>query len=131
MIVWPVTSSSRMTANRSAVLIAGDQFQTTVSGVRMMNAIRTTTWMRKQPRPGPRAGSRSAPLYWTGPVWRGGRGGVGSARGSRGGTGAEAGGWSAGGAGDGSAGSVSGGSVVTRRNDTGGCVPALPTPEGT
>ena len=57
-----------MTANSSTVLIAIGQFQATVSGVRMMNATSTTSWIRKQPSPGPRAGSRSAPLYWTGPV---------------------------------------------------------------
>ena len=45
---------------------------------------RTITWNRKQPRPGPRAGSRSEPLYWIGPVGRGRRGGVGSAFGSSG-----------------------------------------------
>ena len=38
---------------------------------------RTTSWNRKQPRPGPRSGSRSSPRYWTGPVARGRRGGVG------------------------------------------------------
>ena len=57
-----------MTANRSAVLTATGQFQATVSGVRMMKIASTTIWIRKQPRPGPRAGSRSSPRYWTGPV---------------------------------------------------------------
>ena len=49
------------------------QFQATLSGVRTMKTTSTTTWNRKQPRPGPRSASRSSPLYWTGPVWRGRR----------------------------------------------------------
>ena len=85
MMVWPVTSSSRMTENNRIVLTTGGQFQTTLSGVRKMKTTRMMTWNRKQPRPGPRSASRSSPLYWTGPVvGRGLRGGVGSARGSNG-----------------------------------------------
>ena len=76
-------SSSRITANSSAALIQEGQSHTTLSGVRTMKTTRTTSWNRKHPRPGPRSGSRSSPLYWTGPVGRGRRGGVGSAFGSR------------------------------------------------
>ena len=111
MIVWPVTSSRKITAKSRAALTGAGQFQTTVSGVRKMKKTRTTSWNRKHPRPGPRSGVRSSPRYWTGPVGRGRRGGVGSAFGS----------------GIGAAGSdglfgVSEGSAVgsvTRRNDTG------------
>ena len=111
MIVWPVTRSSRITENSRIVLTIGGQFQTTLSGVRKMKKTRTTTWNRKQPRPGPRSASRSSPLYWTGPVFGRGRlGGVGSAFGSNGGSAAS----------DGSA-----GWSVTRRNDTGGTRRAL------
>jgi hypothetical protein len=78
MIVWPVTSNRKMTANRSAALTAGGQFQTTLRGVRMISQTSTTSWNRKHPSPGPRAASRSSPLYWTGPVGGGRRGGVGS-----------------------------------------------------
>ena len=103
MIVWPVTSSRKMTANSRMALIAGGQFQTTLSGVRKMNTTRMTSWNRKQPSPGPRSGSRSSPLYWIGPVGRWRRGGVGSTSGSTGGS--------------------TGGGVgsVTRRNDTVRC----------
>src|SRR5436190_4356511 len=66
MIVWPATSRSAITANSSTALIHAGQFQITVSGVRTMNRIRTATWNRKQPSPGPRSASRSSPLYWTG-----------------------------------------------------------------
>ena len=67
MIVWPVVSSSPMTANSRIALTASGQCQATLSGVRTTKNTRTATWNRKQPRPGPRSGSRSAPLYWTGP----------------------------------------------------------------
>ena len=56
MIVWPVTSSSRITEKSRIVLTIGGQFQTTLSGVRTMKTTRMTTWNRKQPRPGPRSG---------------------------------------------------------------------------
>src|SRR6478736_6229434 len=95
MIVWPVTRRRPMTAKSRTVLTAIGQFQATLNGVSTMNTTRTTTWILKQPRPGPRSASRSSPLYWTGPACRGRRGGVGSARGSL-------------------------GSSVTRRNDTAG-----------
>jgi hypothetical protein len=36
MIVWPVTSSRRITAKSRAALTGNGQFQTTVNGVRMM-----------------------------------------------------------------------------------------------
>ncbi len=87
MIVWPVISRSPMTANSRPALTATGQFQTTVSGVSTMKISRTASWIRKHPRPGPRAGASSSPRYWTGPVWRGRRGGVGSAFGSTGGVG--------------------------------------------
>ena len=54
------------TANRSTVLIQSGHCQTTLSGVRTMKIARTMSWNRKQPSPGPRSGSRSSPLYWTG-----------------------------------------------------------------
>ena len=87
MIVWPVMSSSPITTNSRSALTPGGHCHTTLSGVRTMRNTSTTSWNRKQPRPGPRSGSRSSPLYWTGPVGRGGRGGVGSAFGSGGGRG--------------------------------------------
>ena len=62
MIVWPVTSSRKMTAKRSTALTVGDQFQTTLSGVNTISARSTITWNRKQPRPGPRSASRTSPL---------------------------------------------------------------------
>ena len=68
MIVWPVTRSSTITANSSAALTVGDQFQSTLSGVRTTKTASTTSWNRKQPRPGPRSGWSSSPRYWTGPV---------------------------------------------------------------
>ena len=93
-------------------MVAG-QFHTTVSGVSTMKVTNTTSWNRKQPSPGPRSGSRSSPLYWTGPVvGRGLRGGVGSDLGFGGKLGA-AGAGSKTGSGIGSA-----GSSVTGRNDT-------------
>ena len=67
MIVWPVTSSSPMTANSRTVLTAIGQSQATLSGVSTMKMTSTTTWILKQPRPGPRSASRSSPLYWIGP----------------------------------------------------------------
>ena len=73
--------------NSSAALTAAGHSHTTLSGVRTMSTTSTTSWIRKQPSPGPRSGSRSSPLYWTGPVGRGRLGGVGSARGSIGGGG--------------------------------------------
>ena len=63
MIVWPATSSSTITANRSRTLIQVGHFQATVSGVRTMKTTSTTTWNRKQPRPGPRSASSGSPLY--------------------------------------------------------------------
>src|SRR6185369_8874861 len=66
MIVWPVTRSRMTTANNSAALTWSGHFQTTLSGVRTMKMPRTMSWNRKHPSPGPRSGSRSSPLYWTG-----------------------------------------------------------------
>ena len=90
MIVWPVRSSSRITANSSAALIQDGQSHTTLSGVRTMKTTRTIELEPEAAEPGPRSGSRSSPLYWTGPVGRGRRGGVGSAFGSTGSAGASA-----------------------------------------
>ena len=66
MIVWPVIRSRITTANRRAALIQSGHCHATVSGVRTMKMPRTISWNRKQPSPGPRSGSRSSPLYWTG-----------------------------------------------------------------
>ena len=68
--------------NSRIALTAGGQSQTTLSGVSTIRATSTMTWNRKQPSPGPRSASSTSPLYWIGPVGRGGRGGVGSACGS-------------------------------------------------
>ena len=85
MIVWPEMSSSPITAKSSAALTAEGQFHATLSGVSTTKITRIATWIQKQPSPGPRAASRSSPLYWTGPVvGRGRRGGVGSAQRSTG-----------------------------------------------
>ena len=54
-----------MSAMRSAALTAGGQPQTALRGARKIRAARTTSWKRKQPRPGPRAASSGSPLYWT------------------------------------------------------------------
>ena len=62
MTVWPANSSSTSVTNRSATLIPTGQFQATLSGVRMISTTSTTTWNRKQPRPGPRSASRGSPL---------------------------------------------------------------------
>ena len=41
------------------------QFASTPSGVRISRTTSTTSWNRKQPRPGPRSASSGAPLYTT------------------------------------------------------------------
>jgi len=94
-IVWPATSSNPIVRNSSNALSQSGQPHAALSGVKTMRTTRTTSWKRKQPRPGPRSAARSSPLYWIGPVERGGRGGVGSTFGS---------------------------GCVTSRNDTGGGV---------
>ena len=119
MIVWPVVSSRPMTAKSSTALTASGQCQATLSGVRTTNSASTASWNPKQPGPGPRSASRSAPLYWTGPVGRGGRVGVGSAFGSGFGSAFGSGVGTAFGSGFGF-GSASGSSSVTSPNDTGG-----------
>ena len=75
-------AAARPRTNSRIALTPSGQCHVALSGVRTMRIASTTSWNRKQPRPGPRSASRSSPLYWTGPVERGGRGGVGSAVGS-------------------------------------------------
>jgi hypothetical protein len=74
MIVWPATSSSTIVSASRNTLIQIGHSQATVSGVRMIATTSTTSWDRKQPRPGPRSASSGSPLYsigcWEGPVTR-------------------------------------------------------------
>ena len=48
---------------RSAVAMGAPQFNTAESGASTMKMTSTTTWIQKQPRPGPRSGLSGAPLY--------------------------------------------------------------------
>ncbi len=52
IIVWPVSRSRPMTTKRRTALTSSGQPATTLIGVRMTRIARTTSWNRKQPRPG-------------------------------------------------------------------------------
>ena len=82
MIVWPVIRSSRITPNSRAALTSVRPPPHHAEWRQHDEHASTMSWNRKQPSPGPRSASSSWPLYWIGPVGRGGRGGVGSAVGS-------------------------------------------------
>ena len=59
----PVSSSRPMTTKRRNARSSNGQFRLRPIGISTMKKPRTIIWNQKQPRPGPRSGSSSAPLY--------------------------------------------------------------------